>query len=125
MKPLEAGEAALFWSQEEEGEEVLYVLSDAGAGGVRARIVGCELTRLGVIYTLDRLLLSPVSPVTLTSLPPPDSAFKSEEREELVETVETEASLGSGGRSTSAYLVIIVILGLYGLKTIPAIKYII
>ena len=55
------GEAALFWA---EGD-VLHVLSDAGAaGGVTARIVGSELTRMGVIYSVDTLLLiTPSSPV--------------------------------------------------------------
>ena len=54
MKPLEAGgEAAWFWSE----NEALYVLS-GGEGGVTARIVGSELTRLGVIYSLDTVLLT-------------------------------------------------------------------
>ena len=128
MKPLRAGEAAWFWSE----EDVLYVLSGGGAGAVTARIVGSELTRLGVIYSVDTVLVSrPTSQLghvlteteaNLTSLPPTDSAFINQKREKAVET---ETTLVSGGGSTSAYLVTFVILALYGLKTIPLIKYII
>ena len=79
----------------------------SGAGGVTARIESCELTRLGVIYSVDTVLASPTN----------------QEREKVVESA---ATLGSGGgSSTSAYLVMFVILALYGLKTIPLIKYII
>ena len=54
MKPLEAGnEAAWFWAE----DEALYVLG-GGEGGVTARIVGSELTRLGVIYSLDTVLVN-------------------------------------------------------------------
>ena len=106
MKPLRAGEAAWFWSE----DDVLYVLS--GVGGVTARIESCELTRLGVIYSVD----------TVLALPSTDSSATNQKREKVVESA---ATLGSGGGSTSAYLVMFVILALYGLKTIPLIKYII
>ena len=52
MQPLSAGDSTVwFWAEAED----LYVLS---GGGVTARIVGCELTRLGVIYSLDTVLLT-------------------------------------------------------------------
>ena len=58
LKPLRAGEAAWFWSE----DDVLYVLS--GPGGVRARIVDWELTRQGVIYSVDTVLVLPPSRAT-------------------------------------------------------------
>ena len=149
MKPLRAGEAVWFWSE----DDVLYVLSSPeGAGrvggteAVTARIVDWELTRLGVIYSVDTvLLLPPTRPTTttqtsqlanqnglgdipsesesnLTYFPPTDSTVTNQNREKVLDT---EATLGSGGGSSSAFLVMFVILGLYGLKIIPLIKYII
>ena len=100
----------------------------SGAGGVKARIVDWELTRLGVIYSVDTVLARPSSSQTTQTLQPANQSETEattatlHQREKVVESA---ATLGSGGGSSSAYLVMFVILALYGLKTIPLIKYII
>ena len=97
----------------------------SGAGGVKARIVDWELTRLGVIYSVDTVLARPSSSQTTQTLQPANQSETEattathHQREKVVESA---ATLGSGGGSSSAYLVMFVILALYGLKTIPLIK---